>query len=276
MAFSKMLQRLRRISKNTDNAQPSPDAFIVSYPKCGRTWLRVLIGRYICVRYGLNSKDALNTLSLTTMAGIIPTHFTHDGTGMRPGQPWRPEIIEKTKYQDKRVLLLLRDPREVMVSCYFEATKRTMTYSGTLSEFIRDPYHGVHAYMAFIRKWEECCELPQEMFTLHYSDLHAETVLSLKNVLEFIGCSQISDEAVREAVEYGSFENMRKLEASNYFGSKRLAPGDINDPESFKVRRGEVGGFRTYLSASDCDFIEQVMADNPCGFLDSYAVLQHL
>ena len=30
-----------------------------------------------------------------------------------------------------------------------------------------------------------------------------------------------------------------------------LHPGDVRDPESFKVRRGKVGGYREYLSLED-------------------------
>jgi hypothetical protein len=30
-----------------------------------------------------------------------------------------------------------------------------------------------------------------------------------------------------------------------------MGPGDVRDPESFKVRRGKVGGYREYLSIED-------------------------
>ena len=41
---------------------------------------------------------------------------------------------------------------------------------------------------------------------------------------------------------------MQKLEAAGAFDSNILHPGDVRDPESFKVRRGKVGGYREYLS----------------------------
>ena len=40
---------------------------------------------------------------------------------------------------------------------------------------------------------------------------------------------------------------MKKLEAAGAFDSKILKPGNVTDPESFKVRRGKVGGYREYL-----------------------------
>jgi hypothetical protein len=38
-----------------------------------------------------------------------------------------------------------------------------------------------------------------------------------------------------------------------------LHPGDVRDPESFKVRRGKVGGYREYLSAEDQQFAEAAL-----------------
>ena len=44
---------------------------------------------------------------------------------------------------------------------------------------------------------------------------------------------------------------MKKLEAAGAFDSKILKPGNVTDPESFKVRRGKVGGYREYLTEDD-------------------------
>ncbi len=44
---------------------------------------------------------------------------------------------------------------------------------------------------------------------------------------------------------------MQKLENAGAFDSKILRAGDTQDPESFKVRRGKIGGFEDYLSPED-------------------------
>ena len=43
--------------------------------------------------------------------------------------------------------------------------------------------------------------------------------------------------------------------------SKALTPGDIGNVESFKVRRGKVGGFADYFSSDDLLFADQLIAD---------------
>ena len=62
---------------------------IVSFPKSGRTWLRLLIGRALCQRYGLPESQILDTFALTRAAGILPTVFTHDGTSNTEGRHLR-------------------------------------------------------------------------------------------------------------------------------------------------------------------------------------------
>src|SRR5207247_714191 len=61
------------------------------------------------------------------------------------------------------------------------------------------------------------------------------------------------------ALDFSEFENMKKMEASGAFDSKILQPGDVRDPESFKVRRGKVGGYREYLSAEDRQYAAEAM-----------------
>jgi hypothetical protein len=69
-----------------------------------------------------------------------------------------------------------------------------------------------------------------------------------------LGESQPDGTIFQDALEFSRFENMQKLEAAGAFDSKILHPGDVRDPESFKVRRGKIGGYREYLSAEDQQF----------------------
>lgn len=41
------------------------EAFIISYPKTGRTWLRVMLGKALILKYQLNNKMLLDTFNLT-------------------------------------------------------------------------------------------------------------------------------------------------------------------------------------------------------------------
>lgn len=49
---------------------------------------------------------------------------------------------------------------------------------------------------------------------------------------------------------------MRKAELHDSFGHERLRPADPHNPESFKVRRGKVGGYVDYLSSEDIAYVD--------------------
>ena len=67
---------------------------------------------------------------------------------------------------------------------------------------------------------------------------------------------RLTDGELDAAIDGASFGAMRDLERSGAIEHAMLRPGDAADPESFKVRRGKVGGFVDYLDADDCDFMD--------------------
>jgi hypothetical protein len=52
----------------------------------------------------------------------------------------------------------------------------------------------------------------------------------------------------------------REREGAFVEANRRLVPKDPGDPESFKVRKGVVGGYLEYLSAEDAAFLEERVA----------------
>jgi alcohol sulfotransferase len=69
---------------------------------------------------------------------------------------------------------------------------------------------------------------------------------------------------VKGAVDFASFDNLKQLEAKDAFsgGTKRLTPGDASNPDSFKVRRAKVGGFRDYFDDEQVRQIEAYIRGN--------------
>ena len=60
---------------------------------------------------------------------------------------------------------------------------------------------------------------------------------------------QPTDADLKDCVAFASVENMRKLEEKRTFwlAGSRMRPGDKSNPDSFKVRRAKVGGYRDYF-----------------------------
>ena len=89
---------------------------------------------------------------------------------------------------------------------------------------------------------------------VRYEALRASPAENFRDLLAVLGEASPDANIFQEALEFSRFENMQKLEAAGAFDSNILHPGDVRDPESFKVRRGKVGGYSEYLSGEDQRF----------------------
>jgi hypothetical protein len=82
----------------------------------------------------------------------------------------------------------------------------------------------------------------------------------MTKVIEFFQAPFDKNEIVH-AVEFASFDNMRKLEQSGYFKSSSMALRSKADPSTLKVRRGKVGGYRDYFSDEQIATMEKMVAE---------------
>jgi hypothetical protein len=89
--------------------------------------------------------------------------------------------------------------------------------------------------------------------------------LVLSSILEFTGTPG-SPEQVADAVEFAAFENLKKMEEKKSFSvwstGWRLVPGDKKNPDSFKVRRAKVGGYRDYFDEDQLAQLDAMVDDN--------------
>lgn len=227
------------------------DAVLISFPKCGRTWLRLMIGRALALHFGLpfDRPDPLIDLEALTRScpGISRVLVTHDDKPHRLA----PEDLRRSKsaYRRKKVILLVRDPRDVIVSLYFERTRRDRDYPylGTLEEFVAEPVGGLESLLAFYSIWAAEREVPSTFLLVRYEDLHADPLRELRRVLEVLGVRDVPDGVVAEAVDGARFERMRAMEEQGEARSGKLRPGRAGDPTSYKTREGKVGGHRLHL-----------------------------
>ena len=249
------------------------DAFLLSYPKCGRTWLRLMLGRYaLAGRPG----DPLKLLTITRQSPELPTmEVSHDDY-----PHWKPftNLFEnKEMYRDKMVVLLVRDPRDVLVSYYFQYVKRgdkdlanDRDFRGDLSDFIRHDIGGVRSLVKFYNIWAKNRRIPARFNLITYENLHADTRGVLVDLLRFLGWPDRGSRVLDDTISFGRFDNMRKLEETNALNNPRLLPPEDGDPEGFKIRRGKVGGYTDYLNPDDIDFINSFMNSELDDFYHMY------
>jgi hypothetical protein len=250
-----LYQRIRRRFSRRFDA----DTYVISYPKSGRTWLRALIGKYLAIKYNFPENKILSTELLTQHSGLPIVSFIHDESGMKAGTPYRDLSSDRQKYKNKKVLLLGRDIKDTLVSAYFQATKRRNVFEGTISEFIVSDRFGVLKILRFYDIWLQNQHVPRAFCFIRYEDLHRDPEGVLTRVLDFIGEDRIEETLVAQSIEYCAFQNLKKMEERNTFNNRALKPAKTSDLESFKVRKGKVGGYTEYLSTADIAFIDKTI-----------------
>lgn len=250
-------------------AHKNTDVYLVSYPKCGRTWLRLLIGRTIANYYGLPKTEDI--LFLNWKGRVHPDipriTVIHEDRPMLKA----PEELahSKERYRHKQVIFLARDPRDVIISSYFEMSKRGRLFGdnphesrqpifeGELSEFIHRQTGGFDTILEYYNIWAENRHIPKGFLLIRYEDLKTNTQRELRRALDFLGLTAVDDETCREAVAFASFENMRKMEKQGKFQSGILKPADKTDQDSYKTRQGKVGGYKEYLTKDEASNLDE-------------------
>ncbi len=235
------------------------DAIVLSIPKSGRTWLRAFVCAYFCKRYGFEMTLEPERHAHPAIPRVIYSHdaFEQRTKAERLWDRLRGKyLIPRAELRRARVILLARDPRDAFVSLFVQTTRRVHENSDELkrksaSELLRDPAFGIRSIVAVMNGW--LAELgTQPNFTLfRYETLRENPERGFGEVLAALGETSPDEEAFAHALAFSDFGNMKKLEQQGAFESKILRAGDVHDPESFKVRRGKVGGYREYLSAED-------------------------
>jgi hypothetical protein len=249
-----------------------PAQYGVSYPKSGRTWLRAMIGHVLCGRTGLPETQALNTRVLTSAAGLPAMKWHHGGASLKNPCPDHDALsFELARFRGKHVLFMMRDPRDTLVSAYFQALKRKLAYEGEIAEYVRSSNRGILKWIAFHNMWHENRQQLASFQVVCYEALHADTPGTLRTALQAIGLQDIEDRELADAVEFARFDNLRRLEMSGRMRAAALRPKDPSDPDSFKVRKGRVGGHRESLGENDIAYIEETLRRVPCPlYLEHY------
>ncbi len=243
------------------------DAIVVSIPKSGRTWLRTFLSAYFCARYGYPFSLDLARYRDQRIPRVIYSHdlFEHRTKGRWWDRVRGKYLVPASEMRRAKIILLVRDPRDVFVSHYVQLTRPTADApdelkAKTASELLRDRLLGIRQIVRTMNDWlAEFGDRPN-VTIIRYEDLRSCPADNFGRVLTAIGEQRISQPHFDAALQFSEFGNMQKMEAAGSFDSKILQPRDMHDPESFNVRRGKIGGYADYLSVRDIEYANEAMS----------------
>jgi len=205
------------------------DVFIVGYPKSGNTWFQNLAAGVV---HGVIPEFAPPTL---TYHELIPdVHLKRFYKRYSTPMFFKSHHLPKPEY--RRVIYLLRDGRDAMVSYYhyLAALQRQIDFLQMIKT----------GEGLFPGKWHDHVEAwlanpyQADIMILRYEDLKTNTVEQLERFCAFLGI-QRERSFLEMMARSASFENLRKKEVTVGMGAenKRWIKG------KFFFRRGAVGSF---------------------------------
>ena len=198
---------------------------LIEYPKCGGTWVRQMVQSYLGVpHYSLDRFVTRNT--------VVQVHCLY-----------RSSI--------RTAIVVVRDPRDVLVSQYYFATSYAARYqvSGEEAYFTHDPERPLRddfsayvearmrhvtyprfSYREFLDSWLE----RTNVVVVRYEDCLEDAATQLVRVVRFLG-REIDDARIRIAVEENTFENRTKARTGR---ARKRGEADATQFE----RKGIAGG----------------------------------
>lgn len=246
-------QKVRRFLRA---AAADCDGFLASFPKCGRTWLRFLLSHYFVEMAGLELRP-----DLATTFQVLP-NFDRDPVRGIPAfrfaahRPGIPLLLvshlpyDEALFQDRPVIFLVRDPRDIIVSAYFHATRHKHRFDGPVGAFFDDDSYGLPALIAYWNGWAKGLA-GRGHIVLSYERMLRDTEAVVVDLLRFLDIP-VHPQALERAIAAARFDRMQQQE------KVQGIPGhdyDRVDNQSLRMRSGKAGGFSECLSEEEAELV---------------------
>jgi len=225
------------------------DVWLVSYPKSGNTWTRFLIANLI---------SGGRAVGWSNIEQIVPDIYVgRDPLYRALPRPRYFKSHDAYRPEYRRVIFIVRDPRDVAVSYYHYVRKSKMlpvdaTMDDFMSRFLAGTMDAYGSWGENIGSWLGARQGTPDFTIVRYEDLLADTVAQLSRVAEALHLS-VKDSELARAVENSKADRMRQSEEVEWGKHKQLRD---SRPEIPFVRAAKSGQWQTELPPESARQIE--------------------
>ena len=226
------------------------DVFIVSYPKSGNTWTRFLIANLV---YPDRNPDFSNINELIPDPEVLSKKHLNRVS--------RPRFIKSHQYFDPRyprVIYIVRDPRDVVLSEYhFDIKRGLIDESYPIQRFVQsfvagEVHHPYGTWGENVASWLYVRQNDPRFLLVRYEALQTQGMREMKRIAEFLGMPHDA-KALTFAIEQSSADRMRKLEKEQAHLWSSTRETKLDKPF---VRGARAGDWMAELPASGAAEIE--------------------
>lgn len=225
------------------------DVWLASFPRSGNSWFRSILATIISIAEldGATPSPAEIDRIMPVLGAnnlFAPWPYKVIPRFVKTHRPYYPVLFDIPQ----RTVLVVRDPRDVAVSYYhFSRSLRQRAYTGSFSQFIRDPKRGVSPAIDYYFSWKNRASV-----IVRYEALRQDTCSETMKVFDTLGIA-VSEEIVQLALQKTSFENMQRLEAQYGVRNKERFT-----PEFKATRKGTSRQWEGVFSPEDQAYYQDV------------------
>jgi hypothetical protein len=227
----------------------------LSFPKAGRSWVCYFLARYLAQRSG----GQLELDLLMNRRELPPIAFMHEHIDVFEDVVGPCRLLNEQLLRRRRLLVLVRDPRDTLVSYWYQKRVRERrAVPRRLELFAESPVYGIERISQSTNLLLDLYDNhPGDRLLVSYESLRRDPNSGLMSVLRFVLDGRPVDKpSYRRALRASEFQAMREWERgltrrdarAQYDGRFGPLRGGTLADAHFKVRRGEVGGFKAEMS----------------------------
>ncbi len=235
-----------------------PDCHLCSWPQSGRTWLRFMLAAYFNERFSLGVD-----LDLNSVFTIVPNEGPHETRGQNvfafaedsrvpqiiaTHKPWRPWI-----FADRSIMFLIRSPHDTLVSKY-RGIRWRHDDAAPFERFLLEDERGLLPMCQYLNSWAANLQHCRSI-VVSYEQLSAAADNAMERLLEHLHVP-IDARCVRDAVQFASYDNMKRLNQERGIGGKE---GPRTEEDLLRVREGVVGSHKSALTPEQNEFISGIL-----------------
>jgi hypothetical protein len=221
------------------------DVFLASFPRSGNTWMRFLLCEVL----------TNDVAEFKNVGFAVPDlRYRHNAYHVLPGKGRLIKTHEPFHKEYRRAIYFVRDPRDVIVSCYeFYQTGQSM------GDFLRDLLSGKASphgtWQGHVSSWLNSPPAENDdLLVMHYEDMLSNVESTLRKVLQFLH-TPATPEAIRKAIVSNSLENMRAKEDRARATGEGFAGQPIRS-RGRRIRIGSIGQWQERLTEAQIQIIE--------------------
>ena len=226
------------------------DTFIVSYPKSGNTWVRFIVANLVNKNF--------EKIGLKNLDQVIPDIHAVKESVLNKFKA--PRIFSSHDYFDVRfnkVIYVIRDPRDVIVSLYFyliklKVLKKNYSRRKYIKRFLDGEFDSTFgSWYQNIGSWYGAKD--NDIIFIRYEDLLQKKYISFKKISQFLKI-KFSKRKFDRVLKNTSFKNLQKQESLSYDNVDHLK--DTRKDIKF-FRSGKKNQWKQFLSANENKLIKK-------------------